>query len=126
MKQMKRAAAFHAAAGLILLLAAAAELWLRRPGQGLVLLAAGWGYVTRNLFKAGRTYGTERAWALIRGALAKPEAEERKKQSSPELPAPDGLCCPNCGCGAFAPAAGAYVCICCGAVVRERGENGEV
>lgn len=78
MKQTKRAAAFHAAAGLIMLLAAAAELWLRRPGQGLLLLAAGWGYVTRNLFKAGRTYGTERAWAPDPGGTWKAGGGEKK------------------------------------------------
>lgn len=105
MRKEIKEAAVYAAVSLVVLLLAAWNFWLRQAAAGVLLLGLGWGCIAANAFFLGARYGIDQAYDR--------EDEDREPSQSTAM-----LCCPECGCTLFTRAAGAYLCLCCGAVIQ--------
>lgn len=119
MRREIKEAAVYAAVSLVGLLLAAWNFWLRQAALGGLVLVVGWGCLAVNSFLLGARYGLNRTFDRSR---AVPEIPGRRKVPAPELR------CPGCGCTQFTRAAGAHICICCGAVItghKEADRHGE-
>lgn len=119
MRREIKEAAVYAVVGLVVLLLAAWNFWLRQAALGVLVLVVGWGCLAVNSFLLGARYGLNRAFDRD---WEDPEAPRRRK-----VPAED-FRCPGCGCTEFTWAAGAHICICCGAVItgnKEADRHGE-
>lgn len=119
MRREIKEAAVYAAVSLVVLLLAAWNFWLRQAALGGLVLVVGWGCLAVNSFLLGARYGLNRAFDR---SSAVPEIRGRRKVPAQELR------CPGCGCTQFTRAAGAHICICCGAVItkgKEADRHGE-
>lgn len=117
MRREIKEAVVYAAVSLVVLLLAAWNFWLRQAALGGLVLVVGWGCLAVNSFLQGARYGLNRAFDR-----AVPEIPRRRKAPAQEFR------CPGCGCTQFTRAAGAHICICCGAVItkgKEADRNGE-
>lgn len=109
MRKEIKEAAVYAAVSLAVLLLAAWNFWLHQAALGGLVLVVGWGCLGVNFFLLGARYGRNRAFDRARDA---PGISVRRKIPEPEFR------CPECGCTLFTRAAGAYLCLCCGAVIK--------
>lgn len=114
MRREIKEAAVYAAVSLVGLLLAAWNFWLHQAALGGLVLVVGWGCLAVNSFLFGVRYGLGKAFDRAREA---PAMRGRWK-----APAKD-FRCPGCGCTQFTRAAGARICICCGAVITEHKEE---
>lgn len=112
MKREIREAAVYAGVSLGVMLLAGWCFWLHQAWPGALLLGISWGCLAANSFLLGAHYGANQAFD-------REDAVREQRQSEPE----DALQCTNCGCTLFTRAAGAYICLCCGAVIKEKGED---
>ena len=108
MRREIKEAAVYAAVSLVVLLLAAWNFWLRQAALGGLVLVVGWGCLAVNSFLLGDRYGLNRAFDRGREAPRIPEQQKAPEQE---------FRCPDCGCTQFTRAAGAHICICCGAVI---------
>ena len=119
MRREIKEAAVYAAVSLVGLLLAAWNFWLRQAALGGLVLVVGWGCLAVNSFLQGARYGRNRAFDRAGAATKIPGKRKAPAQE---------LRCPGCGCTQFTRAAGAHICICCGAVItkgKEADRNGE-
>lgn len=119
MRREIKEATVYAAVSLVVLLLAAWNFWLRQAALGGLVLVVSWGCLAVNAFLLGARYGLNKAFDRDR---AVPEIPGRRKTLAQELR------CPGCGCTQFTRAAGAHICICCGAVItkgKEADRHGE-
>lgn len=119
MRREIKEAAVYAAVSLVVLLLAAWNFWLRQAALGGLVLVVGWGCLAVTSFLLGIRYGLRRAFERAREDSGVPGRRKAPVQA---------LRCPGCGCTEFTSAAGAQICICCGAVItgnKEADRRGE-